>query len=53
MAESKYGKYIVREPLEKGSVPMLHICAEKDCLGAQFPGFLATSSLISSTALVA
>jgi hypothetical protein len=40
MAESKYGKYIIREPLEKGRAgPMLHICAEKGCLGEQFPGF--------------
>jgi len=35
MAETKYGKYIIREPLEKGTAPMLHICAEEGCLGHQ------------------
>jgi quercetin dioxygenase-like cupin family protein len=39
MAESKYDKYIIREPLEKGRAPSLHICAEKGCLGEQFAGF--------------
>jgi hypothetical protein len=39
MTETKYGKYIVREPLEKGSVPSLHICAEEGCDGARFPNF--------------
>ncbi|MGD9158432.1 MAG: hypothetical protein PVG39_08510 [Desulfobacteraceae bacterium] len=33
MAETKYGKYIIREPLEKGGAPSLHICAEKGCVG--------------------
>ena len=39
MADTKYGKYIIREPLEKGRTPSLHICAEKGCEGAQFSGF--------------
>jgi len=39
MAESKYGKYIIREPLEKGMAPMLHICGEAGCVGAQFGNF--------------
>ena len=39
MAETKYGKYIIREPLEKGMAPMLHICAEEGCEGAQFSQF--------------
>ena len=34
MAKSKYGKYIIKEPLEKGMAPSLHICAEKGCVGA-------------------
>lgn len=37
MAESKYGKYFLTEPIEIG--PMLHICGEEGCIGAQFPGF--------------
>jgi hypothetical protein len=39
MAESKYGKYIIREPLEKGMAPMLHICGEEGCIGAVFGNF--------------
>jgi hypothetical protein len=39
MAETKYGKYIIREPLEKGMAPMLHICAEEGCEGAKFSKF--------------
>ncbi len=49
MAESKYGKYIIREPLEKGRAPMLHICAEKGCLGAQFAGFPIEVQLLTIT----
>lgn len=34
MAKSKYGKYIIKEPLEVGgNAPTLHICAEKGCVG--------------------
>lgn len=39
MAETKYGKYIITDPLEKGMAPMLHICAEDGCHGAAFPNF--------------
>lgn len=39
MAETKYGKYIIREPLEKGTSPMMHICAEEGCEGSRFPAF--------------
>jgi hypothetical protein len=39
MAETKYGKYIIREPLEKGMAPMLHICGEEGCIGAVFGNF--------------
>ena len=39
MAETKYGKYIIKEPLEKGMAPMMHICAEDGCAGAVFPSF--------------
>jgi hypothetical protein len=39
MAETKYGKYIIREPLEKGMAPMLHICGEEGCVGAVFGNF--------------
>ena len=50
MAEKKYAHYIIEEPLEKGPThPMVHICAEEDCRGAQFPGFPAeiTSVLVT------
>lgn len=39
MAETKYGQYIIREPLEKGMAPMLHICSEVGCEGTRFPSF--------------
>ena len=32
MAEKKYERYIIKEPLEKEPIsPMIHICAEEDC----------------------
>ena len=37
MVDSKYGKYFMTEPIEIG--PMLHVCGEPGCIGAQFPGF--------------
>ena len=50
MAESKYGKYIIREPLEKGQAgPSLHICAEKGCVGEQFAGFPVEVQLLTIT----
>jgi hypothetical protein len=49
MAETKYGKYILREPLEKGRAPSLHICAEEGCLGAQFDGFPVEVQLLTIT----
>ena len=41
MAETKYGKYIIREPLEKSVfeqivAPQLQISGERDCEGANF-----------------
>ncbi len=50
MAEKTYDRYIIREPLEKGPLAqMIHICAEEDCRGAQFPSFPAeiTSVLVT------
>jgi hypothetical protein len=50
LAETKYGKYIIREPLEKGRVaPSLHICAEDDCAGAKFPNFPIECQLLCIT----
>ncbi len=37
MAETKYGKYFITEPIERG--PMLHICGDEACYGKLFPGF--------------
>jgi hypothetical protein len=49
MAETKYGKYIIRDPLEKGMAPMLHICAEEGCHGAAFPNFPVEVQLLCIT----
>jgi len=49
MSETKYGKYILREPLEKGVAPMLHICAEDGCAGAEFPNFPVEVQLLCIT----
>jgi hypothetical protein len=49
MAKNKYGKYIIKEPLEKGRVPSLHICAEKGCLGEAFSHFPVEVQLLTVT----
>ncbi|HSW39541.1 MAG TPA: hypothetical protein VLL97_08635 [Acidobacteriota bacterium] len=49
MAETRYGKYIVREPLEKGMSPMLHICAEQGCDGIRFDRFPVEVQLLCIT----
>jgi hypothetical protein len=50
MADTKYGKYIIKEPLEKGRVaPSMHICAEEGCLGTQFAGFPVEVQLLTIT----
>jgi hypothetical protein len=46
-SKSKYGKYFLTEPIEIG--PMLHICGEKGCIGAQFPGFPVEIQLLCLT----
>ena len=53
MAETKYGKYIIKEPLEKGIAPMLHICAEDGCAGAAFPSFPVEVQLLCVTEPIA
>jgi hypothetical protein len=53
MAETKYGKYIIKEPLEKGMAPMLHICAEKGCDGAKFRKFPVEVQLLCITQPIA
>ncbi len=49
MAKDKYSKYIIREPLEKGRAPSLHICAEAGCDGAKFPNFPVEVQLLCIT----
>ena len=49
MADTKYGKYIIKEPLEKGMAPSLHICAEEGCAGAAFPSFPVEVQLLCIT----
>ncbi|MBN2238352.1 MAG: hypothetical protein JW712_01140 [Dehalococcoidales bacterium] len=39
MAETKYGKYIIKEPMEVSKNPAIHICGEKGCFGEGFSGF--------------
>jgi len=47
MAEPKYSKYVIREPLEKDkSGATLHLCAEDGCVGARFPGFPAEMTTV-------
>jgi hypothetical protein len=57
MAELKYSKYVIREPLVKGkSAPEVHICGEKHpwgdefCPGSAFPGFPNEVTLFTITA---
>jgi hypothetical protein len=56
MADTKYGKYIITEPLVKGkSAPEMHICGEKHlcgedlCPGSAFPGFPNEVTLFTVT----
>ncbi|MBN1189396.1 MAG: hypothetical protein JXA46_06580 [Dehalococcoidales bacterium] len=56
MAELKYSKYIIREPLVKGkSAPEVHICGEphlwgdEPCPGSRFPGFPSEVTLFTIT----
>ena len=53
MAETKYGKYIIREPLEKGMAPMIHICGEESCHGAKFATFPVEVQLLCVTEPIA
>jgi hypothetical protein len=47
MAETKYGRYIIREPLDIGRAGTnLHVCGEAGCVGAQFAGFPAEMTMI-------
>ena len=39
MAETKYGKYIIREPIVKGTFPSVHLCGEENCAGGNYPNF--------------
>ena len=50
MAETKYGKYIIREPVEKMRfAPGIHVCAEGDCAGSKFPSFPSEITLMTVT----
>ncbi len=56
MAETKYGKYVMREPIVKGRyAPTIHICGEKHkcgekyCAGSNFPNFPAEQALMCIT----
>ncbi|MEM1539693.1 MAG: hypothetical protein QXK33_04715 [Candidatus Bathyarchaeia archaeon] len=48
MSGTKYGKYILREPLEKGpGAPSIHACGHEDCYGSV--GFPAELQLLYIT----
>ena len=49
MSETKYGKYIMREPLHKGKFPAIHVCGEGDCPGSSFPNFPAGVTILCVT----
>jgi mannose-6-phosphate isomerase-like protein (cupin superfamily) len=56
MPETKYGKFIIREPITKeGSAPSVHICGEKHlygeeyCPGSYFPDFPNEVTLFTVT----
>jgi len=50
MAETKYGQYIIREPLERARfAPGIHICAEEGCGGAKFPSFPSELTFMTIT----
>ena len=49
MAQTKYGKYFIKEPLEKGMTPMMHICAEDGCYGTKFSNFPVEVQLLCIT----
>ena len=56
MGETKYGGYIIREPIARGkSAPELHICGETHrfgeeyCPGSKFPGFPNEVTLFTVT----
>lgn len=40
MNGTKYGKYILKEPLERYRwAPSIHVCGNEECVGALFPQF--------------
>lgn len=41
MAKTKYGEYIIREPLHQSTsgIPTFHICTEDGCFAHEFPSF--------------
>jgi hypothetical protein len=56
MAETRYGRYIFREPLSRGSsAPEVHVCGDKHpwgdefCPGSNFPGFPNEVTLFTVT----
>ena len=56
MSDTKYGQYIIREPLAKGNqAPQVHICGEKHlfgeeyCPGSNFPSFPNEVTLFTIT----
>lgn len=49
MAELKYEKYILREPLHKGTLPIIHVCGEDNCAGGGLPAFPAGITMMCVT----
>ena len=47
MAETKYGKHIIREPIVKTDFsPDVHLCGEENCAGGNYPNFPVEISII-------
>lgn len=47
MTETKYGKYILREPIEQGSTGVVvHACAEPGCVGANHPNWPGEQTMV-------
>jgi hypothetical protein len=54
MAETKYGDYVIREPLHQSmtGIPTLHACAEEGCVASKIPDFPNEITMMVITAPV-
>lgn len=46
MAETKYGKYVIREPIEHDMLgTAVHVCGEPGCVGGSYPSWPGTQTM--------